>query len=488
MAALREVFAKFGIEVDDSKLKHANEQVNGFAEKLEKVGGLLAGGFVVKELAEWANGLSEQGDEIAKNAIRIGVTGERLQELGFAAGQSGASIEGMKTALLSMSDRLFDASTKGGETAAMFAKLGIKVKDASGHVRSSDEVLLDAAEAIKEMKSPTEQAAQAMNLFGRQGRELLPFLKEGREGIEELTNQAKELGGGFSGDALKASEEFNDAMGRQTFAISSLRGKIAGVLLPVLQKVVDATTKAIAWFTRLAKSTYIIETGLLVLGVALAGFAIKAAIALAPVVAPFILWGIIIGGIALALEDLYVWFKGGKSVIGEWLTALLGAKDAKAVLESVRESVKGISEWVAQTTRDFRDFLRWVDEALTKLSALIGLKNAALAKGNSEDDRQAIRRSAAISGQTVKFNDENPAQAAAGNARAQAELQATRQIQSGAAAAGAAVQNVVNQVFNTGAGMDEAKLARLAGQEAAKAHASNNRAAAQALTREAPKK
>lgn len=485
--ALREVFARFGIEVDDAKLKHADETVNGFVEKLQKVGALLVGGEVVKGVFEFAKSISETGDELAKNAIRLGISGERLQALGFAAGQSGATVEGLKIALLSLSDRMQLADQGSKETAASFAKLGIKVKDSTGQLRNSDDVLLDAAEAISKVKSPTEQAALAMDLFGRQGRELLPFLKEGRKGIEELTDQAAELGGGFSGEALKASEEYNDALGRLNFGFSSLKGKIAQLFLPVMQKVIDATTKAVGWFTKIARETYIVETALTALGVALVAFGIRAAAAIAPALAPFVLWGALIGGILLIAEDLVVWFKGGKSAFGELLTAIFGAEKAKGILTWVRDAVKSISEWVSSTARDFRDFLRWVDEALDKLNRLIGLRNAALAKGTPEQQRDAIRRQAVAAGNTVRFPGETAEQAAAANAAAKAQFQAPQTVS--APGGGVTVNaNVSAPVSITAANADAREVRRLVEDHVDNALDGRNKAAALALTREAAAK
>jgi TP901 family phage tail tape measure protein len=481
MSALREVFARFSVEVDDKKLDNLNKKVDAGVSSLSKFGSVIVGALGAGAMVKYAAHLSEVGDQIAKDANRIGITGERLQELGFAAGQGGASIQGLKVALLSLSDRMADAGQGGKETAEQFSRLGIHVKDASGHLRSSDEVMLDAADAIAKMGSPTEQAAAAMKVFGRQGRELLPFLKEGRAGIEKLTEEAKELGGGFSGEALEASENYNDALGRMSFAMTSVQGRIAKALLPAMQKLVDAGTKVVAWFLKMTKNSKLVEVGLVALGVVITAFAIKAAVALAPVIAPFVLWGIIIGGIILLVEDLYVWFKGGKSVIGEWLTALLGVDGANKVLQTTRAIVSDIANFIRQVVDD-------VAKLIDLAEAATGIKKGkALAADNAPVDPIAARALG------TRYAREHKVKVRRGEVKTgnlgtltPEILSGEREIRGGKSGIGAPVtHNAVNVVVNAG-NADARETARLVREQVKSEIARGNHAASVAITREKP--
>lgn len=470
MAALREVFARFGVEVDDKKLDNLNKKVEGGISTLSKFGGVLVGALGSGALFKFASHISEVGDEIAKNAIRIGISGERLQALGFAAGQSGASIEGLKVAMLSLSDRMQAAGQGSKETAAAFAHLGIKVKDSSGNLRGSDEVLLDAADAISKIKSPTEQAAVAMDLFGRQGRELLPFLKGGAAGIRELTDEAEALGGGFSGDALKASEEYNDALGRMSFALSSVQGKIAKALLPVLQRLVDGVTKGVAWFARWVSGTRLIETALISLGAIVAVFAAKSALALAPVVAPFVAWGILIAGLVLLFEDLWGTFEGKDSLIRRIVDGLFGIGTTAEGVKVLKDAWEGFKDGVIAVLPYLREAWTLIKNIVEKGAAVYGktLGLAARAGGAIGDFAGSIGVADAETAYTLR----NP------GARSSQETAAGR--------AGLISSPTVNANVTINGVGDEKEAAKALREELERLNASINRAAAQALTREAP--
>ncbi len=341
---LRDLLARFGVEVDTKELDHADHKLEHFIETLKKVGAALLGGELVKGVFEFAEHTSEIGEQIEKAAVKLGISTDAFQEIGFAAGQSGVGIEEF-TASLSMLENKAGEALKGGDAAKNFDRLGIKIRDANGEVKGADTLFEEAADKISQMGSNAEKSAAATELFGRAGRQLLPVLNEGSAGIEELRKKAQELGGGFSEAAVHASKDYHDALERAQFVTLSLRGKIAQVLLPVLQKVVDAATWVGKKFLEMTKNSRIVESGLVVLGAALAAFAITSAVALAPVIAPFLLWAAILTGIWLLVDDIMVLFQGGKSVIGEWIDEAFGKGQSVAVVQSLRDLWKSTVEW-----------------------------------------------------------------------------------------------------------------------------------------------
>lgn len=464
MPALREVFARFGIEVDDAKLKAADKAVNGFSDKLQKVGALLAGGAVVRGVFQFAEGLAEQGSLIQDNSRRLGISTEAYQALGYAAKISGASVEALSTGLLIAQDKLADAATKGGDAAKAFSALGISVKDGAGQIRPAQDVMLDAADAISKLRTPAEQTSAAVNLFGRQGRELLPFLKEGRAGIEKLTAEFGELGGGFDRAAVAASDEFGDALDKANAAVTSIRGRIAVAMLPVLQRLVDAATRAGKWFVALAKNTHIVEIGLIALGAVMTAFAVKAAIAIAPLITPFLFWGAVIGALIIVFDELWTTINGGDSYLRDFIDGMFGVGATATAIEHVKAWWVSIVETIKEGVAWIGRIIDKIDEAYVKARQLLGM-----------NDKQTL---------------EDAPMRAARNPFAGADLSTAltggnRAITGAASNSVASTSNAVNVVVNAG-NADARETARLVRQEVERVTKAGNRAASVTVTREAP--
>lgn len=482
--ALREVFARFGVEVDATKLDKLKKNVDSGAEKLRKFGGALAAGLIGRTVAHFVKGLEEQGSAIQDNALKLGLTTDAYQQLGYAASVSGADVETMTLALLGMQDNLAGAVSKGGDAAAMFSSLGIKLKDSSGKIRDTESVYNDAADAIAKMKDPARQTEAAMNLFGKAGKRLLPLLKGGSEETKRLRLEAIALGGGFSKEAVTASDEFGDALTSADFAVTSLRGRLAVALLPMLQKLVG-------WFIAGAKKlmtfvshTRMMQGALRALGVVLAAFAIKSAIAMAPLLAPFLLFGAIVAGLYLALNDVYVWLKGGKSLTGEWLEKLYGAERANEILRDMRAVFDFIGEAIGRGVGRLQAFLGFVNEIYPKVEKIVSLlppvliARAAKYIGGKAMDGAAVFGDAVGQGQVAAedaaYSYAHP-RAASSNGSLVARGRLARE----------SMSSVINQTFNA-PGMDERRLASFARQEAEKLQSSTFMSSAQSLTSEAP--
>lgn len=100
-----------------------------------------------------------------------------------------------------------------------FAAMGVAVRDAGGQLRPTNDILKDTAEQFKSMPNGAEKTALAMELFGKSGAAMLPFLNRGAEGLTELEKKTAEYGLTLTkvdqeaiGGAIKAQRELDMAM------------------------------------------------------------------------------------------------------------------------------------------------------------------------------------------------------------------------------------------------------------------------------------
>lgn len=185
-------------------------------------------------------GAIDNADSLGELAQAVGVSVEALTSLGFAAKMSGASTETLATGLRKLSQNMLTVAQGGtGPIAAAFTALGVSVQNANGSLRASDQVLVDVADKFFRMEDGATKTALAVQLFGRSGAELIPFLNQGRDGIAELTAEADRLGITISGSTAAAAGDFNDTLDRLRSTFDGVINKIMEAALPALNEFGD---------------------------------------------------------------------------------------------------------------------------------------------------------------------------------------------------------------------------------------------------------
>lgn len=182
--------------------------------------------------------ISDLGDKLDEMAQKTGVPVETLQEMGYAASFSGVSLDSMGTSLGKLAKTMSSAKKGGGEAAKTFRKMGVEFKNADGSLRPMEDVFMDVADHISSMPDGAEKSALSMDVFGRAGKELIPVLNEGGEGLQKLREEAVELGLVMSAEDAEAMAGFNDDMDRLKHSWQGVKILLAKELVPVLGKLV----------------------------------------------------------------------------------------------------------------------------------------------------------------------------------------------------------------------------------------------------------
>lgn len=189
-------------------------------------------------------GAIDAGDELSKLGQKTGIAVERLSELRFAGKLADVDVQSLARGLRTLSTNMAEAASGGRDQAATFAAIGVSVKNAAGGLRSADDVLGDIADRFASYEDGAEKSALASKIFGdRVGSQLIPFLNQGRQGIADLSKEARELGVVFSADLARQSEEFNDNLTRIGAAAEGAKIAILNGLLPTLNATLEAFVK-----------------------------------------------------------------------------------------------------------------------------------------------------------------------------------------------------------------------------------------------------
>lgn len=336
-----ELVAKLGVDVDESGFKKAADSISGLKKGLLGVGAAVAAG--VAGFAAIVHSVAMSGDEFDALSDKLGISTDALQELKFATELGDSSFEALQTGFKILARTMDDAARGGKDSAAVFNRLGVNIKDSSGKMRPLEDMLGSIADGLLKVKDESTRLALAQKVFGRSGDQLVTFLNKGSSGIASFRQRARELGLVMSKDMVKAGAEFDDSLKDVNGAILGLKNAVGGPFirafggaLNVITKFIVAnreviSQKVIYFFEKLSMALPYVTDALKALWWALSlVYAISKAVV--SVIVDVLKWlgdtGPIsafvsrIEEMALALEDVYVGLKGGDSYFKDFLDGL----------------------------------------------------------------------------------------------------------------------------------------------------------------------
>lgn len=341
--------------IDDFKRNfgEAKKGVTGFQKTvqkadidLKKVGRslTLVGSAIVGSVTALVVATSQSASQIDKFSKQTGIAREEMQALGYAAQQEHASIEQLNMGLVRLSRYMLDTSQGTGEARRAFEALGISVIDSEGNLRKSSDVLLEIADRFKDMTNETEISALAMQLFGRSGAEIVPFLRMGREEIEKLGQEARDLGYVIDEESVKKFKILDDQLTAVRAGFAGIGRQMAADVLPAFVELGQGAMDAFKVFNLIPREIRATVTQLVAVGGAVSLLAGGAALLVTRIAA--------LRTALAALNTSFVPFLvGGAIFVG--LTALVGLfVDLKKNIDLARTSAN-----------DFTDALK-IDKAI----------------------------------------------------------------------------------------------------------------------------
>ena len=225
-------------------LNRAAARLKAFGAGITSIGTRLAGlgaGLVTPFLGA-AKLFADMGSDLADMSQRTGVSVEALSELGFAAEQSGSDVETLEGSLKKMQKFLVTAAEGSQEANAALGQLGLSMADL-GRLAPEDQFSL-IADRLSQIENPALRTAMAMQIFGKSGTKLLPLMQGGAKGIEELRQQARDLGLTMSTEDAQAAEAFGDKLDALWKVLKRTAFTVGATLAPLLTQVADAIMRA----------------------------------------------------------------------------------------------------------------------------------------------------------------------------------------------------------------------------------------------------
>jgi len=229
-----------GIKGIEKAGKDANNALGGMGKILGSVtGGVLAlgAGFSAAGVVAFAKSAIDAADNMRDLSQKTGVSVENLSRFQQAAQMAGTDVEAVGKGLVKLGRNMVEAATTGkGPAAEALNYLGISAVDATGKLKSADQVMLEVADKFQRMPDGARKAQLAIDLLGKSGADIIPMLNGGRQAIEGLAAT-------MSTEFTNKADAYNDSLAATKAVFGQIGMEIANQLLPYLSSAVDWISK-----------------------------------------------------------------------------------------------------------------------------------------------------------------------------------------------------------------------------------------------------
>jgi hypothetical protein len=238
-----DLFASLGLRPDEASWKRGDALIQGVKKGLA----FFAGFEAIKGVASAVKSTIDLGGHLDDLRQKTGLTATALQEYGYIAQQGGSSIDGFAGGVMKLA-RTFNEARQGSKQAsAALAQSGLTAKALqaalAGGSDGLDAALMEIADRFADMPDGPKKTALAMELFGKSGAELIPTLNKGGDGIRELRQEARDLGVVMDEQTVGAADNLGDNLDKLHMSLTGLKNQAIAALLPMLQRMVDASLK-----------------------------------------------------------------------------------------------------------------------------------------------------------------------------------------------------------------------------------------------------
>lgn len=349
-------------DIGDSA-KNMGAKLSGIAESIKaKFGEGLKGSFttlgaslgIAAVAGMGLSGVLERMPELinkVKDAASVGVDIQSYDAMSRVFQQNGVDADGFRDSMIDLNEAMGEAASDAkSQKAQSFKTFGISLKDAAGHAKNADQVLLELSASMEKMNK--QEATFQIKQLGITDNKVIQTLLLGNKALKDQIELQKQKFALTEKDQVQLLE-LSHAQNMLSATIDGLVDQFAVMLAPALTKVTDGVRILIDWFLEhkrvIGIAAGVIATLLLPtiwsMVTATAAWAATTLIA----IAPFLAIAAAVAAFILVLDDLWEYYNGGDSVIGEFAAKHEMLKD---VLEGLRAMAKGLMQFFSDMWND----------------------------------------------------------------------------------------------------------------------------------------
>jgi molecular chaperone GrpE (heat shock protein) len=228
--------------------KSVNSLGQSFGKLVAVIGTMAAAYIGVSTIKSAISYTQEYGLAVAKLARETGMATEQASELiavghhmGIGADDLSRSFGILAKKLKGVQDEETGVTTGAMAASDILKSLGVTVTTTDGQLRPLAELIPEISAAFVKMPDGVAKTGLAMQLFGRSGKDMIPFLNLGPTAMKELAEEANKLGVVLGPENVQQIKNY-------TFAQRDMSEAMGGIKLMIGMELMPALTSLMQWF------------------------------------------------------------------------------------------------------------------------------------------------------------------------------------------------------------------------------------------------
>ena len=245
-----------------------------------------------------AHNTAQYADRISDLSDVTGISTDALQEWDFVANRVGVTTEVISGAFGSLGRRMSQFQRGSGPAVDAARQLGVEFRNADGTIRNADNILMDIIGRLNDMPADLDRAGIGTALFGRRWETLAPIIGRGIDNIQQIRQEAQDLGLVLSGESLEAANKFREEMVKFSAQMKAAGHNLALDFMPVILEFLPVATEMAQGAISIAEAFSKLDTETQKNRIQTAAYAA----ALGPLL-------VVLGSTAVAIEKLFKLFR-----------------------------------------------------------------------------------------------------------------------------------------------------------------------------------
>lgn len=212
---------------------------------VSSIAAALGIGAAFEKVVSAINETIDAANQLGRSAQQLGIAVPTLGKLEAAATQADLATDDLSVSLKILASRIAETDPT-SQGALLFRTLGVNVKDASGQIKDSGTVLLEVADKFSSFRDGVNKTSLAIQLFGRNGPSMIPFLNQGSAAIKAAGDAAAVAGNAIDQGLVDESKKFNDSWTTLKSNLDGGLNLLTKEILPGITGIADAMGEATA--------------------------------------------------------------------------------------------------------------------------------------------------------------------------------------------------------------------------------------------------
>ena len=210
----------------------------------------VVGVAITAAMTKMVMSFTKVGSELYDLSLKTGVSVEALAGLKYAAEQNGATLGTIEMAIRGVAIAMSGLKENTDEQVKAFGKVGLSLKDLQG--LNPEEQFIRLANAVAQVSDPFDKLTIATTFFGRSGRDMLPMLSEGADGLKRYMEQGVKASS-WTTEMATLADKLGDSFGTLGTTMGGLTNTIVSSLAPALKDLSDELTGIVGKITEWVK-------------------------------------------------------------------------------------------------------------------------------------------------------------------------------------------------------------------------------------------